>query len=395
MENPEILNEKRFNPWLHDFYSHFTPSTEGDDEIGSIVFVIGSPDISGGTYVIYQHALWLQRRGVRVAVVPLFPLSAASKNWHEALGELRFATIDEIGSESFDFAIATWWPTVYELPKLKFRHAAYFVQSAEARFYAEGEEIASAGMAELSYTFGLPIITIATWLQIYFAFQHQAPSFLVHNGIDKQHFGISGTRKAELPPDGLRVLVEGSIDAPMKGVAEAVAAAREAGCEQIWLLTPSDISSYRGCDRVFSRIPSRETAEVYRSCHVLLKMSHVEGMYGPPLEMFHCGGTVVTYDVTGHDEYVRHEHNGLVVPVGDTQGAAAALTRLRQDRAMLDRLRTNAVGTASAWPDWDSSSEQLWRILSAIHKQPPAELLHSMLAIAGAWSVHEMIHTGE
>jgi glycosyltransferase involved in cell wall biosynthesis len=392
VDNPDTLNEKRFNPWLHEFYSHFTPTPGEEGEIQSVVFLIGSPDISGGTYVIFQHALWLQRRGVRVAVVPLFPLSAASKGWHDALGELRFTTIDQIKSEDFDFAIATWWPTVYELPKVKFRHAVYLVQSAEARFLVDGEDISSAGMAELSYTFGLPIITIATWLQIYFAFQHQTPSFLVPNGIDKEHFGSSGKRKAELPKNGLRVLVEGSIDAPMKGVADAVAVAREAGCEEIWLLTPSDISSYRGCDRVFSRIPSRETAEVYRSCHVLLKMSHVEGMYGPPLEMFHCGGTVVTYDVTGHDEYVRHESNGLVVPVGDTQGAVAALARLRQDRALLDELRTNAISTAAAWPDWESSSEQFWRVLSGIHKQPPAELLHSMLAIAGAWSVHELIH---
>lgn len=394
MEDPETLVEERFNPWLHDFYSRFTPLA-GDDGVQSVVFLVGSPDISGGTYVIYQHALWLQRHGVNVVLVPMFPLSAASKGWHEGLEELRFASLHEIASETFDFAIATWWPTVFELPRVKFRHAVYLVQSAEARFYVDGDDTQFAGMAELTFTFGLPVITIATWLQIYLAFQHKTPSFLVHNGIDKSIFNSEGVREEELPRSGLRVLVEGSVEPAMKGVAEAVAAARASGCEEVWLLTPSHVSSYPGCDRVFSRIPAWQTAEIYRSCHVLLKMSHVEGMYGPPLEMFHCGGTVVTYDVTGHEEYVRHEHNGLVVPVGDTRAAAEALIRLGQDRRLLGALRENALATAAGWPNWESSSEQFWKILSGIHKQPPPEVLHSMLAISGAWSVHEMIQSSE
>ena len=66
-------------------------------------------------------------------------------------------------------------------------------------------------------------------------------------------------------------------------------------------------------DRVFERVAVESTPVIYRSCDVLVKLSQVEGMYGPPLEMFHCGGTVVTYDVTGHEEYVEHGVNGLVV----------------------------------------------------------------------------------
>lgn len=385
--------DKRFNPWLHDFYVHFTP-TPGDSSIRSVLFLIGSPDISGGTYVIYQHAMWLQRQGVEVVLVPMFPLSVASRNWHPGLDELRFATIDEVASDVFDIAIATWWPTVYELPKVKFRHAVYLVQSAEARFYAESDMTDSAGMAELSYTFGLPAITIATWLQIYLAFQHNTPAFLVHNGIDKQAFRTDGKRAADRPESGLRVLIEGSLDAPMKGVREAIEIAREAGCE-VWLLTPSQVSTCPGCDRVFSRIPIDRTGEVYRSCDVLLKTSQVEGMCGPPLEMFHCGGTVVTYDVTGHEEYIRDGYNGRVVPMGDAQGARDALVQLREDRALLEKLSANALKTASEWPDWDRSSEQFWRILSGIHKQPPPDLQPALMAISGAWSVHEIVQRGE
>lgn len=380
----------RFNPWLHEYYSRFTVPRDPGQRL-SVIFLVGSPDISGGTYVIFEHALWLQRNGVDVTVVTMFPVSDAQPGWHPALSRLRFTTFEDVANERFDIAIATWWPTVMELPRLRFRHAVYFVQSAEPRFYAIGPDRASTGISELTYTFGLPIITIATWLQMYLAFQHGAPSFLARNGIDKSRYRATGPTVQPPLEDGLRVLIEGPIDVPMKGVREAISAAQSADCEEIWLLTSSGIEELPGVDRVFSRVPAEGTGEIYRSCQVLLKLSQVEGMYGPPLEMFHCGGTVVTYDVTGHDEYVQHEVNGLVAPMGDLDAATSALVRLRSDPLLLEDLRAGALRTASLWPDWEQSSREFARILFGIDKQPARDLLPTMLAISGAWSLHDRV----
>jgi len=181
---------------------------------------------------------------------------------------------------------------------------------------------------------------------------------------------------------GLRVLVEGPVDVPMKHVPESVAIARAAGADEVWLLTSSAVDHFDGVDRVISRIPIEHTAAVYRSCDVLLKLSQVEGMYGPPLEMFHCGGTVVTYDVTGHDEYVEHERNGLVVAMGDEQGAVAALKRLSDDPALLRRLRFGALQTAATWPDWDRSSQRFWDLARLIARQHPTGDDAAMRSIA-------------
>ena len=60
------------------------------------------------------------------------------------------------------------------------------------------------------------------------------------------------------------------------------------------------------------KITCHADSGIYRSCDVIVKLSYVEGMFGPPLEMFHCGGTSIVYDVTGHDEYIVHGKNGLV-----------------------------------------------------------------------------------
>jgi hypothetical protein len=87
-----------------------------------------------------------------------------------------------------------------------------------------------------------------------------------------------------------------------------------------------------------------------------LKLSTVEGMFGPPLEMFHCGGTAITYDVTGHDEYIVHNTNALVAARGDENAVLSFLHRLRDEPQTLLRLKQGAVKTANMWPGWEESS---------------------------------------
>lgn len=381
------VSAQRFNPWLHEFYGRYGIRAPKGQPL-KVAFVIGSADISGGTMVIFQHAMYLQRHGVQVTIVPILDVAPSAVGWHPALDALRFASVPEAAKEMFDLVLATWWPTVYELPALRFRHAAYFVQSIESRFSASGSRRDSAELAELTYTFGLPVITIATWLQVLLAFEHGAPSFLVLNGIDKSVYQLTGNVMMPRAAGRLRVLVEGSTDAQMKGVSSAVAAARSGGADEVWLLTPTDLDRFPDVDRVISRIPARETPTVYRSCDVLLKLSQVEGMFGPPLEMFHCGGTTICFDVTGADEYVEDQVNGLVVPMDDEAAASEAIARLRREPETLERLQHGARATADRWPSWDESSARFLATVRAIAKQPARDYLPAMLRIAGSGQLH-------
>jgi len=104
---------------------------------------------------------------------------------------------------------------------------------------------------------------------------------------------------------------------------------------------------------------------------VLLKLSSVEGMFGPPLEGFHCGATCVVTPVSGHEEYVQHAWNGLIADWDDLRGTARQLDLLARDRALLGFLRTNALETARAWPSWDQSSQFMAGALLAIRREPP------------------------
>ncbi|MER2419141.1 glycosyltransferase, partial [Klebsiella pneumoniae] len=111
-----------------------------------------------------------------------------------------------------------------------------------------------------------------------------------------------------------------------------------------------------GVSRVFSRVPMKVTPDIYRSCDILVKLSTVEGMFGPPLEIFHCGGTAIVFDVTGHDEYIVDGQNACVVHRGDMDGVVTTLRRLLNDRTELARLQAGALKTAEAWVSWDASS---------------------------------------
>lgn len=371
------------DPYLHDYFERFTTPYDVDADSRRILFLVGSPGVSGGTYVILQHAQWLMEHGWDVELAAM--LDDHGGAWHPALERLKVWSLDEIAGREYDLAVATWWPTVYELHRVSARHFAYLVQSIEARFY--GTELSaqfSQHLAELTYTFGLPVITIAAWMQVYLAVRHGAPSFLVRNGIRKDVYTPLGAAVEPRVEGRLRVLVEGPLGVDMKNVDAALRLARAGGADEVWLMSGSLDGKPADADRVFERVPVEATPSIYRSCDVLVKLSRVEGMFGPPLEMFHCGGTAVTYDVTGHDEYMRTGENSVVVAMDDADGVVDAIRALKADPEHLRRLKHGALMTASRWPSWEQSSEEFARFVHALCRQPARDHSALMRTIAGA-----------
>jgi len=384
-----------FHPWLNEYFARFRSGGAGwrPPRPLDVVFIAGSLGISGGTYVILEHARYLQRHGASVTIIPTIGAGKPIPNWHPALDEITVATFEELKDRTFDVAIPTWWPTVYELPRLRFRHAVYLVQSIESRFYAQGDNYSQAVAAEMTYRLGLPAITIARWMETYLSLEHGMPAFLVRNGIAKERYSPDGPAFAARRTDSVRALVEGPVGIEMKGVAAAVDACRTAGFDEVWLLTSSKATEFPGVDRVFSQIPAAETAFVYRSTDVLVKLSQVEGMYGPPLEMFHCGGTVVTWDVTGCEEYVVDGYNGIIHQLGDFDGLQRSLRKLSSDRDYLEMLKANALSTAARWPTWEEASQSFYAYLFAIAAGSAIDSADLALRISGVPNVLSIVRT--
>jgi glycosyltransferase involved in cell wall biosynthesis len=220
---------------------------------------------------------------------------------------------------------------------------------------------------DATYDLALPGITEASWIQRHLEREHGVGYELVPNGIRKDIYRSEGAAlSARGATEGLRILVEGAFGVPFKNVGRTLKLMRRARVGETWLLTPSGVGSIPGVARVFSRVPISATAPIYRACDVLVKLSYVEGMFGPPLEMFHCGGTAIVYGVTGYDEYIEHGKNALVLPQGDEDGVVAAVRSLRRDRDLLDRLQAGARATAEEWPSWTTSSGMFEGALSSI-----------------------------
>lgn len=336
------------DPFLHRYFSRYEPNHRSSSR--KILFLVGSLGQSGGTNLILQNAYGLLDDGCQVEIAALNRIDEPS--WHPAGGKIAIRTMEEASEFSYDSVVATWWPTVYHLPRFRAKHYCYFVQSIESRFLgddplgARHEEL-----AHLTYTYGLDTITVARWIEIYLARNFNTLGITVRNGVEKQLFSPGGpnlgTRPTALglPP---RVLVEGPDDVPFKGVKRAIQVAKEAGCTDIWHVGKSTMRDPQVTS--IGLIPYNRMAEVYRSCDILVKLSEIEGMYGPPIEMFHCGGTVVSFDVTGHSEYMSDGFNAKVTPLGDYAKVRKDLSDLMLSNQQLNELKSGALQTAQKWP---------------------------------------------
>lgn len=353
----------------------------------TIVFLIGSAGISGGTYVILQHAHDLQTKGYDITLACMHYkqyrlLKKHRTFWHPALLDLHIIPIDDIHHTIYDVAIFTWWRTVYYLPNVRAKNCVYFTQSIESNFYNPKDK-KLIDFVNATYAFGLPLITEATWIKDFLDDKYNTQALLVRNGIRKETYKLSGPTIEPKNKLKLRVLVEGPLNLSFKNTQKTIELCAQVEEIELWLLTSSKIKKHPQVDRVFSCAPIEKVADIYRSCDVLVKLSYVEGMFAPPLEMFHCGGTCIVYDVTGHDEYITHGYNGLVIKTNHEDDVIKALSLLNTNRDYLHQLKQGALETAKRWISWRDASQKfetsLAQISSSHHDYSSSTYAHAVL----------------
>jgi len=333
-----------------------------------VAFLIPRVLLAGGIFIVLEHALGLsEEHGYEVTIVQTH--DDPVEHHYPSLGALELTTVDEVSGRSFDLAVATWWDTVYRLPRVDARGYAHFVQSLEDRFY-EAHETGSRLRAGAVQALPLPRIVSAGWLERYFeALLPASPVYCVRSGVDKSVFASPAPKVT--PRNGpLRIVVEGPPDVWFKAVPEAVEAVeRMSEPRHLTLVSgPSEFPPELAAlaDDVAGGLSHAEMARLLGETHVLLKLSRVEGMAGPPLEAFHMGATAVLTPMTGHDEYAQHGYNSLIVGYDDPFGATRALDLLSRNRDLLHALRVNAHRTASEWPDWPTSTRVMADALEQI-----------------------------
>jgi glycosyltransferase involved in cell wall biosynthesis len=336
-----------------------------------VAFVVNDLQLSGGVGVVVQHARQLSALdGWDVTLVLAREQEGESWHGYEHLPHLHVRAREEALGEHFDVVVATWWETTFTLFELDAQRYAYFVQSLEDRFYHpdEAERFGAALTLDLPVAF----ITEARWIADTLAgLRPDAPCYLVRNGVDKQVFSPPEHAPVNAS-DPLRVLIEGQPRAWFKHVHDAIDAASKMS-EPHHVTVVCDDREGLGetrADEVVGPLTHRQMAEVYARSDVVLKLSSVEGMFGPPLEGFHLGATCVVTPVTGHEEYVEHGWNGLIADWEDLPGTTRQLELLARDRRLLQFLRSNALETARTWPSWQQASQFMAAALLAIQREP-------------------------
>lgn len=82
--------------------------------------------------------------------------------------------------------------------------------------------------------------------------------------------------------------------------------------------------------------------------HIVVMPSYREGLPRGLIEAAAIGRAIVTTDVPGCREVVRHEVNGLLVPVRDGTATAAAIRRLLDDAGLRHRLASGGRAVAAS-----------------------------------------------
>jgi O-antigen biosynthesis protein len=340
----------------------------------NVAFLVNDLQLSGGIGVVVAHARQLaQHHDIDTTLV--LAREQEVPHWeYQHLDHLDVVSLREARTRHFDVAVATWWETVFSLFELRSHRYAYFVQSLEDRFYQVHDGAERLGAA-LTLDVPVAFITEARWIRdTLMELRPDARCLLVRNGIDKSLFSLPDVVEPNV--DGpLRILVEGYASTWFKGVNEAIAATRAMREPHELTVVAPDRQGLdsRGATRVVGPLNQRELAALYGETDVVLKLSGVEGMFGPPLEGFHRGATCVTTEVTGHEEYVKHGHNALVCDWGDERGTARQLDLLARDRLLLHTLRTNALETARRWPAWEQAGAFMAAALWTIARDPPPD----------------------
>lgn len=363
-----------------------------------IVFVLPHVGISGGINVIVQHAQFLVKHGHKVSLAALSHGEDVYKSFlieDEPLFEQ--ISWEKAEGEQWDFAFASWWSTVFELPRLNAEKKVLLLQAWESQFYELGSLAQQSFNAALKMP-GLNFLVIANWL---------GKSLIDNIGISPHRVkvvlnGLSNNflqGKRDEYQYGTKVLLEGNLLDARKNTLETAQLCAEMGVP-FSLVTSSRHKLPKNIkpERIFYAVPYQDMPRIYRDHDILFKLSNSEGMFGPPLEMFANHGTAVVWDCQGHEEYMVDGLNSLITPMNDFNAAGEALKSLIQNPELLKNLRDGALKTAENWRSWEDASSEF---METITKFPSSDAkLTSEFVLArdlalGAGVIHIPIETSK
>ena len=323
-----------------------------------IGFVVAGLGVSGGLHIIFKYSNYLHSLGHNVYIINTGEM--IDVDWFDLdVPIYSYENPNKYIFENNDIIFATFWLTTTEAIKIPAKRKIYFVQSDERRFYEDDEtKLKVESTYELD---NFEFMTEAKWIQKMLKNEFKQKSHYVPNGLDPLLF--SKDKPKFQKGNKLRVLIEGPIDIPFKGMQDAYDAIKDLDCEILILSSAGKPKKDWKYFKYIDKVAISQMKNIYSSADIFLKMSKVEGFFGPPMEAMACGCAVVVSKVTGYDEYIKHNFNALVVESGDVSGAREAIKKLLIDRQLRSRLVANGKKTIQDWT-WENSYKHFDKLIT-------------------------------
>jgi glycosyltransferase involved in cell wall biosynthesis len=136
-----------------------------------------------------------------------------------------------------------------------------------------------------------------------------------------------------------------------KALDVGIAAARRAGIELLIVGDGPDKAALEGLGygRFLGPLPRAEVLEFLAAVDAVLLSSSWENFPHVLVEALAVGTPVIATAVGGVTEVVRDDENGLLVPPGDADALATAITRFFSSGGLNERLRAAAVPSIAAY----------------------------------------------
>jgi len=335
----------------------------------------------GGVKVIHEYANRLTRNGHEVTLVYpfqiqtnlLYRLKKQVVRRYDALFDternlyytpapaVKVLVIKRIRAKYIpngDAVIAIGWQTVkqvYQLPA-ECGRKYYFLQSFETYF---------GNTKKVLETYHLPLIKMAVsqWIINELSAINEIAEGPLGNSINRDEFFIKNENSNR--PIDIMMLYH---PARIKGAKDALSVLKTLK-KQYTDLKTTLIAARQPVHFIPSWInliirPSIETLrELYNKSKVFLHTSRLEGWGLPVMEAMACGCAIVACQNRGVMEYLIHDTNALLAPIGDRKTLLSQLNQLLQDAHHREKLAKQGLKTVHQF-SWESSVSKFENIIS-------------------------------
>ena len=337
-----------------------------------ITYLLWGIGLYGGIRSVFECANRLIARGHEVNIVTHF---GDEPDWFPLKAPvIKIPPYSEDFPES-DVVIATYWPTAYEVDRLKVDKKFYYIQGKDTTFYTDSERIET---IKNTFRLSLKPIVVSKWLGKYLKDELNLGSIIIPNGLNTNIFRLKNSRKLEQRNKTLNIVYVTTGYGYIKGVQHALTAFRmlkkrrkifgiikkgKIDFKIIFVTTEKHPppGGRRSIDEFISNPTQEELVDIYNKGDIFVHSSLFEGFSMPPLEAMACGNAVVATDSGGVNEYCQHGHNCILLPPKDSKKLAQAIEQLIEDHDLRIKLAQHGLETAKRF-NWEDCVDKLEKV---------------------------------